>query len=322
MRYLKLLGLLVGAFLALGCGDGRPAFPDHDGIPGNCEYKNGAYYNKYVMPRFDNNHHRLVLVDWRTRETLKVLATDMDAANTEVLSWSPDCHYFVTWQAGQANFYDVVSGAHLAHFDRARPYDYGGTAITWDATSSRVTVEAGNATYLLNLGAPAVKLTDGYFIRQYWDYARNQLVGVSKKEVASFDLNTGAKVATFGDIAGDFRLIFSPDDSHVALYSSDRYIYVFNRDTMARTNLNTGYYIPGSLTAFSPDNRYLVRAGWTITVWDLQDPPGDISRLEPMAQYNGPGAQVKSLQFIDGLTVETKGADGTYRWNILTGKAV
>ncbi len=328
-RLLTSIGLMIGAALAMACGDGAAVYPNNDGIPNNCEYLNGQYFERGHFARFDNNNRRLTLVDWNTGDTVFVLATDIDAANTTVLEWSPSCQYLVTHQDGAGVFYDVVNGRQIASFPRMRGYSRRDPSVVFDQGSRFAYVEADGQTFLLNLGnGQASRMTDYVFDLLYWDFDRNQIIGLADSEVAIFDLATGAKVTSFGDLNLGRRpgMVFSPDRSWLAFHSDNRLVNVINRDSGARVDINVDYYIYDreSILAISPGNRWLAIGGWRVNVWDLQNPPGDVStRTQHSYNFDGPANRILDIHFMDNGVIETitTGNNKSY-WNMTSGEAV
>jgi hypothetical protein len=316
MKWLATLGLMIAAVLVMGCGDGWANYPNNDGIPNNCEYANGAYYQPTHFARFDNNNNRLTLVDWTTAETIFVLDTNINAARTTVLDWSPNCQYLITHQDGTGVIYDVVNGGRLAAFEGMRGYDRQDPSAVFDQTNTYVTIEAAGTTYLHHLvtGETDV-LADHYFQVQYFDYAREQLMGIGDDEVAAYSFNGGAKIASFGDLnlSRYGHMAMSPDGTTLAFSSTIPWVYVINRDTLTRTDLYIGfyrYYLQDRI-AISPDNRYLAIGTTEVNVWDLQNlQPIAGNRMPTMFSFAGPEAVIRDIHFVDGNTLEATSTVG------------
>lgn len=327
-KAISLIGLIVGALLVMACGDGAAVFPNNDGIPNNCEYTTGAYYQQQHFARFDNNNNRLLLVDWNTGDTLFVLDTDIAAARTSVLEWSPSCQYLITHQDGIGVVYDVVNGRRLVSFAQMRGYHRSNPSAVFDQTNTYLTVEAGGTTYLHKLlTGETFPLAAEYFTLQYFDLVRAQLVAISDSEVAIYDMNTGMKVTSLGNLGlgGRPHMIFSPDNTTLAFTSDNRWTHVINRDTLARVDINIGYYIFGreSTMALSPDNRWLAIGAERVNVWDLQNPqPINGDRMPTTFNFPGPDALIRDIHFVDGGTLETITYKGTTYWNMTTGEQV
>lgn len=324
MKRLASLGLLIAALLVMGCGDGMAVFPSNDGIPNNCEYTTGTYYQPNQFARFDNNHRRLLLVDWKTGDTIYELDTDINAARTWVLEWSPSCQYLVTHQDGTGIIYDVINGRRLVSFEHMRGYDRRNPSAVFDQTSTYLTVEAGGITYLHHLlTGETYRLTDQYFKVQFFDYDHDQLIGIGDDEVAAFSLSTGEKVASFGDLnlSRYGHVTYSPDGTTLAFTSRIRSVYVINRYSLARADVNIDLYGSEASVAISPDNRYLAVGYARVSVWDLQN-------LQPLTgdhtpttfDFPGPELLVRDLHFVDGNTLETVTADGVSYWDMTTGE--
>jgi WD40 repeat protein len=328
IKRLGFVGLIIAALLVMACGDGGAFYPNRDGVPNNCEYTDGAYYQPNHFARFDNNNHRLLLMDWNTGESIFELDTNIDAANTSVLEWSPNCQYLITHQNGTGVFYDVINGKRLGSFEQMRGYNRDNPSVVFDATSSFVTLEAGKTTYLYNLlTGGTYPLENHYFQLEYWDMVRKQLVTISNQEAAAYDLNNGAKVISFGklNLAARPGMIFSPDYSTLAFHSNNHHVYVINRDTLAQTDVNIGFHYRGGeqRLALSPDNRWLVSAGEPIYAWDLQNlTKDDDGYSPPIFQFYGPTSIVHHVQFVNAGTIETVTDSDTTYWDFQTGAPV
>jgi hypothetical protein len=326
-RRLSALILAIASYFLLACGSGIDHYPDNDAIPNNCEYADAEFYRPNIFARFDNNYHRVTLVNWNTGETVNTLATDVDAANGSILSWSPNCRYLSVRQDGAAVFYDIVSGAQVASFPGVRPFDSHHTNITWDSTSTYVTVESERDTVLKNvLTGAQFTLAHHHFHVQYWSVPYGRLFAFSGMELVAYDLNTGEVAARFDNLVNtnQLRLAFSPDYSLAAFYygssESDR-IIILNQATMTQFEVNIGLY-GDPVVAFSADNRYMAMGGYTLSVWDLQNLP-DVDTHEPLYQYtNVPALYIDGLRFVDGTTLEVNNDGYVFNWNFVTGETV
>lgn len=322
--------LLPALIVLLACGDGMATYPDNDGIPGNCEFADAAYARPNLFPRFDLNTNTLSLVDWNTGDTAQLLATFDSVAYMSVLSWSPDCRYLMTHQRGDGVIWDTLNGGEVVRFTDVPNFTRTTTSITWDSSTRYVTIESAGSTLLYTLATrQTLTLSDHYFVRQYWDLQRQQLIGISAREVAAYDLRTGARVATFEGVSGSWRAVFSDDYSRVAFYSDayhpyqpDMRLHVFDRDTMQHTVFFIGDYIQTGHIAFSPDNRYLVIGGALLSVWDLQNPPTQADTRAPTFQHDGPLGYITSVRFVAPAVVGTTSGEGVRRWDLFTGAQV
>ena len=162
---------------------------------------------------------------------------------------------------------------------------------------------------------------------QYFDYGRAQLIGISNDEVAAYDLNSGAKISSFGDLnlGRNAHVVFSPDGTTLAFTSDIRWAFVINRDTLARVNVNIGYYYSDEETtmAISPDNRYLAIGARRVNVWDLQNlQPIEGDRMPTAFNFPGPERLIRDIHFVDGNTIETITGDGTSYWKMTTGEQI
>jgi WD40 repeat protein len=327
MRKFTPLLMIPAVIFILACGSGDVArYPETDGIPGNCELPDAVYYQPNIFPRFDLAANTLSLVDWYTGDTVRVLGEFEDVSYMSVLSWSPDCRYLMTHQRGDGVIWDTINGGVVGHFDRVPNFTHNSTSISWDETAQYVTIESEGSTLLFTLATGSiVPLSDHYFIRHYWDNVRNQLITVSEREVAAYDLATGAKVATFEGLTGDWRLVLSPDARMAAFYygngyQPDLHLHIFDRDTLAKATVFIGdYYDPGHI-AFSPDNRYVAVGGFELAVWDLQNLPPLTDERAPAFRYDGPLAYIQTVTFTDSTTVEVSSRGGVVRYDIFTGE--
>lgn len=325
-KYLGYIGMGVAAAFIMGCGDGRASFPNNDGIPNNCEYTAGAHYQPNQFARFDNNNHRLMLMDWNTGDDIFELDTSINAANTEVLEWSPSCQYLITHQDGNGILYDVVNGRRLAAFDGLRGYNRTDPSAVFDQTDTYLTIEAGGTTYLHKLlTGETFPLVDHYFQTQYFDYGRDELIAINAWEVAAYDLNTGAKVSSFGDLNlfRNARVAFSPDGTTLAFSSNGRWTHVFNRDTLARIDIRVGFYNADRehTLAISPDNRYLAVGASRVDVWDLENlQPIEGDWMPSAFNFPGPDTVIRDIHFVDGSTIEAITSRGASYWNMTTGE--
>jgi hypothetical protein len=91
-----------------------------DGIPDNCENRDGAYYSLHLFPRYNRDTKQLLLVDWTTGKITKTLETDLKAYHFQVGSWSPDCRYFSAARGSYGlenvisqGIWDVVAGQRV-----------------------------------------------------------------------------------------------------------------------------------------------------------------------------------------------------------------
>lgn len=330
IKRLGAAGLIIGGLLSMACGDGSAAHPVVDGIPANCEYIDAVHYQQNHFARFDSNNHRLMLVDWNTGDDIFELDTDISAQKTLVLDWSPTCRYLVTQQDSTGVIYDTIDGRKLGTFEKLRGYSRREPSVVFDQSDTYVTVEANSTTYLHNLNSGSIAtLSDDYFRVQYWDYERNQLIGIADDEVAIYDLNSGTKVVSLGDIGLTSRpgMIFSPDHTMLAFHSENRLATVINRDTLARVDIHIGFYSYTNehVMAISPDNRWLTVGDNRVNVWDLQNPPENLGARTPTAfNFSGPGESITDIHFLDNNIIETityADTDPLY-WNMVTGEQV
>jgi hypothetical protein len=326
-RKLSALMLAIASVFLLACGSGIDHYPDNDAIPNNCEYTDAEFYQPNIFARFDNNYRRVTLIDWTTGETVNTLATDVDAANGSILSWSPNCRYLSVRQDGDAVFYDITNGAQVASFSGVRPFNSRHTNITWDNSSTYVTVESERNTVLKNVVTGAEFTLANYHFRvQYWSVAFNRLIAVSSMGIDVYDLTTGAIITSFDHLVNNrhLRIALSPDESLVGFFyasSEDDRMLIWNQATMTSFEVNIGLY-GAPVAAFSADNRYLAMGGYTLSVWDLQNLP-DVVTHTPLYQYTTvPALYIDGLRFIDGTTLEVNNDGTLFNWNFINGEVV
>lgn len=179
-----------------------------DGIPSNCSFAHGAFYNRNWFIRTGSNGTSVI--DWSSGETVRTLS-ERTATNVVVGRWSPECQYVsVAYGLPDENntliyttiLYDVVNGGEVAAFEGARRVPY---PLTWDTNSTRLLVETRFGAYIHYLSGGDVWLTseaDGNS-RAFragsvrWDYAANQLIGVLTIPPfgsAAYDMSSGVLV--------------------------------------------------------------------------------------------------------------------------------
>ncbi|MBK9122155.1 MAG: hypothetical protein IPM16_03395 [Chloroflexi bacterium] len=201
MRSLLLIILLIGPFISTAAQD--------DGIPANCPYSGGVFFNRNWFVRTEPG--RTAVVDWSTGAEVRLLTDQRTGADIAVGRWSPECQY-VSVAYGMPDdrgvtiytsvVYDLVNGGEIAVFEGARMIPY---PLTWDTNSTRLLVETRFGAYIHYLGGGDVWLTseaDGNS-RAFrpgtvrWDYAANQIVGVLSIPPfgsAAYDMSSGALV--------------------------------------------------------------------------------------------------------------------------------
>ncbi len=194
-RYLfAVLLILFGGLLPL------VAQEDGDGVPDNCEYRYGEYYQPNVFPRYEPQNRRLLLVDWATSDEIRTLATDL--GDTIIQSWSANCQYLAVATGNDAEratvVYDTLTGERIGsvpgaigapHRTSWGPGNYliverREGAILWDVPR--------NIQYSLNTGFNTTTYRNFDDLR--WDAENKQLIAtlsVGGRRV--YDLNTGAE---------------------------------------------------------------------------------------------------------------------------------
>src|SRR4051794_17907085 len=135
MKRLLLYATVFFATLAAWLGSRPAQVAAGDGIPDNCEYTRGAYYQPNIFARYEPQNSRLMLVEWSSGEDVKVVAEGL--AETRILGWSVDCRYLagavgdpdsmdtVVWDVTTATVIGKVADAHLKpHTITWGPNDY------------------------------------------------------------------------------------------------------------------------------------------------------------------------------------------------------
>ncbi|GEM_PF-6023895 len=171
-----------------------------DDIPDNCETATSDD-SRNLFPRFEARHTRLVLVDWRTGDTVRVIAEGINGYR--IRSWSPDCRYLATaegdWRVTETVVYDVENSVRMGSVPDAaaklHPLTWGPNgylmvesrhgAVLWHVPSGRQTIltDSFNYTRVRN------------FVQIVWDVSNNQvLVTLAMGGRAAFDLGTGAEI--------------------------------------------------------------------------------------------------------------------------------
>ncbi|MDX2139696.1 MAG: WD40 repeat domain-containing protein [Chloroflexota bacterium] len=290
-----------------------------------------------------------------SRGELTITRSDgsMEIINTSYPYLSPACTYISAFVAsassttydasglegsydarlnGMLTFWRVATTEPIAEipvFGRGR----GGGLINWSPDSSRAFVGTTAGNFLLNTSSGQwVMLSSDlgsngqyneWLIRDwsyhiYWDFTRGQVYIPTQRGVAAFDIETGVmryflQGASYFSISADGRYLFA---GGVTIWDLDR------AEIVARliTPYPTLDYL-GSHIAISPDERYLVMGYNVIRVWDLASLPAAIEDRVPVT-FNGPAARVRSLRFVDNVTIEVVTAVDTTYWNVETGEQV
>jgi WD40 repeat protein len=322
-----------------------------DGIPDNCEYVEGAYYQPDLIPLYDAAHNRVLLRDWSTGEEIKILdaglATASDAYGrlpVQFLSWSPDCRYLSasvkTALGKDLTVWDVVSGTRKHNFETAMRGVW--PSINWQPDVQYAVVTTRDGALLWNVASDEViRLTEGHdgygwnFHHILWDM-RRMWVWLVRVEadlmhgVTAYDLRTGQQTAYFpnlssgGSFPDDFFL--SNDGSKVVVYTvgtapGKSGATIWDINTGMNWHISSGDKFVKWLdrVALSQDNRYLAVGMLAIRVWDL----ANLGDGEPIYRYEGPESDIVRLRFIDATILETVNQQGfVQRWNLHTGEEV
>jgi hypothetical protein len=201
MRKITFTALLIGLVLFLFCTKYRVTVAAGDGIPDNCEYTRGAYYQPSMFPRYEPQNQRLVLVNWATGADVKVLAEGV--GDTRILGWSLDCRYLAGAVGPQTSMdtvvWDITTAEQVGRVLDAHNQPHH---ITWGPGNFLV-VETRDGAILLNVQANTqVILTTTFnnttvrnFSRVRWDAEHNQLLtDLAIGGRAVYDLATGQQI--------------------------------------------------------------------------------------------------------------------------------
>jgi WD40 repeat protein len=320
-----------------------------DGIPDNCEYVNGAFYQPNLIPVYDTVQNRVLLIDWTTGADVKVLDEGLETAPdrygrlpVQFLSWSPDCRYLAasikTSLGKDLMVWDVISGTRQHHFETVM---YGvWPSIDWEPGVRFAVVTTRDGALLWNIAADSViRLTDGHdgygrnFHHLQWDMNR-MWVWIVRVDadlmhgVTAYDLYTGQQTAYFpnqspgGSRPDDFFL--SDDGSKLVVYTvstapGSAGATVWDIESGANWHIPSGDEFANWIgrAALSPDNRYLAVGMLAIRVWDLQN----LGDGEPLYRHEGPDGSIVRLRFIDAATLETLDTQGfILRWDLHSGQ--
>lgn len=187
-----------------------------DGIPDNCEYTNGAYYQAGVIARFEVQNNRLALVNWNTGEFVQVV----EPAHGEgvVLGWSPDCRYLAaalrTGNRYETVVYDVVSNRRVGSVPDAQGQPH---VVTW-GFADYLMVETRNGAILWNVPANTQQVIttsfDPYTARNFsrirWDAENlHVIVNFAVGGRTVFDVQTGQEVTVepAAEVTGGGRVL-------------------------------------------------------------------------------------------------------------------
>lgn len=347
---LLFLTVVLLATLGLTCVLAGQAAAQGETSPYGCQNPRGAYYLPDVFPRYEARNNRLLLVDWLSGETVRVLDTSLviDDGGGSSFDWSPDCRYLSarvnrsgSYQGWTVAFWDVTTGNRLGMF----PGILNGQH-EWDPRSEYVVLYTGREVSLWHIPTAHVVALDVPFHRSYgaffdhlaWDYHRGLLLGVSRggpEVVRVYDLATGAAVAQLNSGgAADVDFVRSPDGGQVVVFETvnavqwrgadpaNAYVTLWRLDDLSSRPLHTGLLAESTRQiAISPDGRYLVAGMVTLRVWDLR---GDTRA--PVYHYHGPFSResygsIGALWFMDNTTIATMSLYGRYttQWDLHTG---
>ncbi len=314
-----------------------------------CPYPDGKSYQSQTFPRFEQDTGRLVVVSWTTAKVVQVV--DQALQDVAFFGWSPDCRYLdarISYANGQSYAFavwDMVHFRRVATFPPAYPTWWN---LQWDPSSNYAVLAGGGGLFLLNIQAQTQLKLDNVscaLLDYYFDVPGGQLLAVkgvtedrdctyiggprpqSSHQVTAYSLQTGQVIRQYGDPnAMDLLTYFSvsPDRSKLALYTLYRttpvdggYLAVVERSSGAITELNAQSSIIGK-PIFSPDNRYLAVAGYSLRVWDLQSLAPVVKDRQP--KYHFPIGDTTCI-FVDAHTIQYDAGGYVMLIDLLTGQS-
>ena len=280
---------------------------NNDGIPDNCEYTDGEFYQENVFVRNDRNNGILELVDWTTGEELSVIAENVGEAR--IINWSPNCRYVavvegvsifsdepnidgsiddVYWTRYadiEVHIVDAVNGGVVQTIPTFRNAN-----VLWSPANDRAIIYPW---FYWNATTNAFSSLRGFWLRydDYpnridWDYENGRVWLIAFRGVGVYDINNGEEISRFenrtlwrsGLASPDSRFTFSTDRTWIIIYGTSTYdrisapaITLWHIDTMTDIRLNVNDF-GGYAVAMSDDNRYLGVAGnELVRIWDLQN---------------------------------------------------
>lgn len=243
---------------------------------------------------------------------------------------------------GLVVFWRVATGERIAEIPN---FGVKLPIVLWSPDGSRAFVNTTAGNFLLNMSSGQwVMLSSdldanptSYYTNQwslpahpynvYWDMERGQVYIHTWGGVAVFAIESGIMRYHVPIQGYYFAPVFSvsPDGRYlfVSAYLGPFMVWSLERVellTIVDTPHPTSGFV-GNYVALSPDERYLVMGYNVIRVWDLAQLPAAINDREPVS-FNGPTARVRSLRFVDNVTIEVVTAVDTTYWNVQTGEQV
>ncbi len=302
-----------------------------------CPFKDGAYYQSGLFPRYEYRNKRLVLVSWNTGKTVQEVETSLDASHLNVMNWSPDCRYMAAalgeFGATSTVVWDITNGQRVGSFANA--------GLRWSPDSQQAIVSNHDGLALWTVGQQnAVKLTDfrgdDYISR--WDVAHSEVwllttsYYYSAPGVTVYNRTSGEKVGYYDNPAGQSAQIgftLSADGSRVIVYTvrlqteSGAGVTIWERGTNhnIQVDANTDATSYDERIALSPDAHYLVIGGNNLRVWDLQNLPAELTDRDPVV-YAASSAKITGVRFLNGTVVEATSTEGLAQWDVATGNLI
>jgi hypothetical protein len=296
-----------------------------DDIPGNCEV-DGAEQANWI-PRYVTATGEIQLVDWTTREVVRVLDTEIDTDDFAVYLWSDDCRYLAgrigPFEDTTLVVWDTVAGERVDSIDNLYLY-----AVRFSPDSSQALVETRTGAFLWRYReGQQVRLTDDFkcFGRSFrqidWDVANNLFLGIEQDfscrhapgPLRVHDLTTGELLDTVPGAQfrwlkqGETILLVGPLDNPFTIFY----------DVRSRTQVDLG--INGGVTNYVElfDDRYLVIARNGVHLYDLQANTHIVMELsQPYSEWD-----IDAVSIADGV-IEARYKGTPFTWNLFTGARV
>lgn len=342
-------GMLIALVLLLLCVVPAAQADAPEVPPTPCPYTDGIHYQANLA--FAIQGGTLRLVDAASGAEIRVLDTDFlsyywSNYRQHSIYWAPNCRYVVAYNVYQpaepyplkfTSIYDVLTGARIFH-SGSQPWWF---ELIFSPTQEQFLIKSREGISLMSESlAQPVLLFDGIYYgnamrHREWDTARGQVIlnfWLNAGYMMVFDANTGATIAAIKqpDVCTPVGLdaVDSTDNRYLIVYTvrgNPACVSIYDRDAqrvVAEINAETYTATRSERMALSPSGRYLVIGLRALRIWDLWNQPDAFLDRLPVYRHEGPLAIIQSLRFVDDTTVETISADGTRRWDILTGAQV
>ncbi|MCA0454682.1 MAG: WD40 repeat domain-containing protein [Chloroflexi bacterium] len=306
-------------------------------LRGACPFKDGAFYQANLFPRYEFRNQRLVMVSWNTGKTVQEVETSLETAQLNIMNWSPDCRYMAAalgeFGKTQTVVWDMTNGQRMGSFLNA--------GLRWSPDSQQAIVSNRDGLALWTVGQElAVKLSDfrGDDFISRWDADHNEVwllptsYYYSAPGVTVYNRANGEQVGYYDNPAGESAQIgftLSADGSRVIVYTvrlaatSGAGVTVWERGTgnNVQVDANSDGTSYAERIALSPDAHYLVIGGNNLRVWDLQNLPAALNDRDPVI-YAASDARITSVRFLNGSTVEAVSTEGIAQWDVVSGNII